>query len=318
MQTNEDVLVSVCVVTYNSEATVLETLDSILNQTYQNIELIVSDDCSKDNTIEKCTQWREQHINRFVDIKILTVSENSGVPANCNRAVAAANGKWIKIIAADDCLLPNCISDDVSYTRENPMIQILYTNYYCFTSDDKGSINIVEERLSKRINKLFNTTPKKQLEVYIKNRFNIMPSVFMKKELINHVGGFIEKYKLFEDAPFLTKVLLANHKIYHLSTPTVLYRVDNNSITRESSKKIFFKTKFYDYYWQFIQDMILPNIDSKNISFKWNVWSYRILYLFVIKLLNNKRSKYNYFVYLLFKGANPYFFIMKCKNLFLK
>lgn len=57
----EQPLVSVSVITYNSAKTVLETLESIKAQTYQNLELIVSDDCSTDNTVELCRNWIEQN-----------------------------------------------------------------------------------------------------------------------------------------------------------------------------------------------------------------------------------------------------------------
>ena len=72
-------LVSVPVITYNSSKTVLETLDSIYNQTYQNLELIVSDDCSTDNTVGICREWIEAHKKRFVRTELLTVEKNTGV-----------------------------------------------------------------------------------------------------------------------------------------------------------------------------------------------------------------------------------------------
>ena len=64
-------LVSVSVITYNSSKTVLETLESVKTQTYPNIELIISDDCSPDNTVEVCREWIEQNKERFVRIEIL-------------------------------------------------------------------------------------------------------------------------------------------------------------------------------------------------------------------------------------------------------
>ena len=69
-------LVSVTVITYNSSKTVLETLDSIKAQTYQNLELIVSDDCSTDDTVELCRNWIEQNKERFVRTELLTVEKN--------------------------------------------------------------------------------------------------------------------------------------------------------------------------------------------------------------------------------------------------
>jgi alpha-1,3-rhamnosyltransferase len=89
MEEKEQPLVSVRVITYNSSKTVIETLDSIYNQTYPNIELIISDDCSKDDTVAICREWVNQHKERFARTEILTVPQNTGVSANINRSEKA-------------------------------------------------------------------------------------------------------------------------------------------------------------------------------------------------------------------------------------
>ena len=72
-------LVSVPVLTYNAAEFVEDTLESIFNQTYQNIELIISDDCSKDTTVALVENWCSQPRvkKRFVEIKIITVPKNT-------------------------------------------------------------------------------------------------------------------------------------------------------------------------------------------------------------------------------------------------
>src|SRR5438309_3687253 len=94
-------LVSVIVLTYNSAITVLETLESIKQQTFRNIELIITDDCSKDNTVEICSNWLNSNKGIFVRVIILEVDKNTGTSANCNRGLKASTGQWIKFIAGD-------------------------------------------------------------------------------------------------------------------------------------------------------------------------------------------------------------------------
>ena len=77
--TAKNPLVSVVVMTYNSSKYVLETLDSIYNQTYLNIELIITDDCSTDKTFELCNKWLLQHQNRFIRIEFITNDINTGI-----------------------------------------------------------------------------------------------------------------------------------------------------------------------------------------------------------------------------------------------
>ena len=74
-------LVSVVVVTYNSALTIVETLESVKNQSYQNIELIITDDASKDNTLKLCKDWLDQNGNRFPLFRIIESEKNTGVAA---------------------------------------------------------------------------------------------------------------------------------------------------------------------------------------------------------------------------------------------
>jgi len=80
-------LVSIIVITYNSAKFVLETLESAKAQTYQNIELIISDDGSTDNTVQICREWLKNNKESFVNTELITVEKNTGIPANCNRGV---------------------------------------------------------------------------------------------------------------------------------------------------------------------------------------------------------------------------------------
>jgi len=99
-----DILVSIVVITYNSSKYVLETLESCKNQTYKNIELIISDDASKDNTVKLCQNWIEKNKKRFFRTELITTIKNTGIPSNCNRGVRASKGEWVKLIAGDDVL----------------------------------------------------------------------------------------------------------------------------------------------------------------------------------------------------------------------
>ena len=99
-------LASIVVVTFNSAAYVLETLESAKHQTYRNIELIISDDSSIDNTIGICKKWLLNNKNRFVRTKLITVEKNTGVAANCNRGIANSTSDWIKLVPATICYYP--------------------------------------------------------------------------------------------------------------------------------------------------------------------------------------------------------------------
>src|SRR3954453_22702927 len=117
--------VSIIILTYNSAKFVIETLQSAEKQTYRNIELIISDDGSKAKTIEICNEWMLKNQDRFLRIELLTVQLNTGIPANCNRGVKAAQGEWVKIIAGDDILHPKCIELNNNFIIYNNLNSII-------------------------------------------------------------------------------------------------------------------------------------------------------------------------------------------------
>ena len=128
-------LVTVGVLTYNSSRTVLETLDSIKAQSYRNIELVVSDDASTDNTVELCRKWISANKDRFVRCELLTVPKNTGIPANANRRLEAARGVWIKGVAADDLLAPDCVENFINYVNEHPEAEVIFAKYQRFKKE---------------------------------------------------------------------------------------------------------------------------------------------------------------------------------------
>ena len=126
-------LISVIILTYNSSSTVLETLDSVFVQSYKRIELIISDDSSKDSTVELCNNWISLNRSRFESCKVVTSATNTGVTLNVNRGVKECKGEWIKILGGDDLFLSNAISDVVDYiTPDKDIIVSQYQDFCLF------------------------------------------------------------------------------------------------------------------------------------------------------------------------------------------
>lgn len=181
MNIDNQPLVSVHVFTYNSSKTVVETLGSIYNQTYPNLELIVSDDCSPDNTVEICREWIETHKDRFVRTKLLTFEKNTGVSANMNRGADACQGEWVKDIAGDDILLPDCVETYVDYVREHPDAVCVFANVEVFGDDEEDKrfmeeyYSIEEEFFSWSIEEQYDYITWRQIVFQQQQRFIIGP-----------------------------------------------------------------------------------------------------------------------------------------------
>ncbi len=276
----DEPLVSIVVITYNSAKYVLETLDSAKAQTFQNIELIISDDCSTDNTLSICKAWIEKNSRRFIRVKLLTLEKNRGISANCNSGVDDAKGEWIKLIAGDDILLPNCIEDNICFIKNNDQIEVLFSGVEFFGDStlrdlemDKGSIPA-----------FFQKSALQQFELLlIKNRV-LAPSAFLKKQIINELGGYDERIKNLEDRPFWIKATKAGFKLNYMPITTVKYRVHSESINFNYSSDLLHNELIHVFYlYQ------LPNISLRNFLNIWHTFlslqtlkskNYRVLKLF--------------------------------------
>ena len=102
-------LVSVICLSYNHSPFVEEALDSVMNQTYANIELIIADDCSTDNSKKVIDNWLKKHPNILFIPNVI----NLGNTKTFNNAVKHAEGDYFIDLAADDILLPNCIENQI-------------------------------------------------------------------------------------------------------------------------------------------------------------------------------------------------------------
>lgn len=288
-------LVSVVVVTYNSSEYVIETLESAKSQTYTNIELIVSDDCSKDNTVEICQKWIRENKKRFVRTEIITSAINTGTPSNCNRGVKASKGEWIKLIAGDDALINNCISSNIDYSKSNSEITIIHSNYEWYNDDFNNSSYVGTTNLTNNNFCNSSITAKEQYKLLLlKNRVNAL-TIFLKRKTLIEIGGFDERFRLIEDGPMWINFTKHKYKIYYLDNKTVKYRKKKSDI---KNKNPFTNSVYAKELLMFNKIYKINNISLFN-SFRYTLGCKYIILLNILGLNRN-----NYLSHLLFYLAN--------------
>ncbi|WP_299334718.1 glycosyltransferase family 2 protein [uncultured Psychroserpens sp.] len=117
-------LVSICIPTFNGESYIAEAMESAINQDYDNLEIVISDDASKDNTLQIIesykakTQWPiyiHQH-------------QPDGIGANWNHCIKQCQGAFVKLLFQDDILQPNCISELIQLALEKDTVGLVYSN----------------------------------------------------------------------------------------------------------------------------------------------------------------------------------------------
>lgn len=213
-------LVSVAVITYNSSNTIIETLNSILNQSYgsSNIELIISDDASTDNTVEVIDKWLDDYRGNFHNVIFIKNSVNLGVSSNINTAWKSVSSEWVKSIAGDDLLHISCIKLNVSYVKKNPDCRILFSKMQLF-----GASNYIYP--DNETIKFFKYDSKDQYNWLRTHSFSLTPSSFINLNILKEVGYADEKYRMIEDLPLWLKITKSGHKFEFINKITVYYRV---------------------------------------------------------------------------------------------
>lgn len=226
-------MVSVILITYNSARYVLETLESVRAQTWKNIELIVSDDGSTDHTVQICSNWLAENKDRFPSTKLITVPQNTGIPANCNRGFLASGGDWIKMVSGDDLLIDNAIEDNLEYARQFPDASFIASDVR--EIDENGVL--IRDKVTNEGLVFFTGIPsaKKQLKAYSRwPAFLNTPTFFCRKEVMEKIGYCDEEFKIYEDITMVIRAMERGFKLHYMKKPTVEYRIHRNSISRNT------------------------------------------------------------------------------------
>ena len=150
--------ISVVIPAYNQAEFLREAIQSVLDQTYANFEIIVVDDASPDHTSEVVMQFDDPRVNLVAHV------ENRGLPASRNTGIRAARGELIALLDADDYFHPEKIETHVNYLENHPEIEFPHTELKLFSQKlkEKGISRASQNKLGKLINQvkhLKNYTP---------------------------------------------------------------------------------------------------------------------------------------------------------------
>lgn len=306
MINNDKPLVSIVVITYNSSKYILETLESAKAQSYDNIELIIADDGSNDETVKICDKWLMKNAKRFMKTSLIDPKYNSGIPANINRGLKKASGAWIKIIAGDDVLFKDAIENVIAISNNNPEIEILLTQIEIFNRNFKLENSQGVSPLDWRDSEVFNelTHPSVQFEYLLQGFHFPAPGFYIKHDLIKGVGYYDESFKIIEDIPFFLKILLKGKLIYFKPVVTVKYRKHSEALTAANNNVL---QRYYLQYYQILYNFskIYGNpkyitINSWNLFFTKQIFRYGnsgkfCRFLNKIRIYLNPRRAYSLF-----------------------
>lgn len=204
-------LVSVVIPCYNHEKFVQDCIQSVINQTYQNIELIVIDDGSKDNSVTKIQEMLQLCKVRFVRFEFRS-RENRGVSLTLNEALEWCRGEYISPIASDDQMLKYKIDVQVQFLSNNP-------NYIAVF----GGINQIDDnnkciRVLTKAEKSYSFDDIARLDYFLQ-----APTQFFRLKDIIGIGGYSAEFKI-EDWYSYLKLTMNGKLIYLMNDVVCNYR----------------------------------------------------------------------------------------------
>lgn len=215
-------LVSVIMAAHNAEKYIAEAVESVINQTYKNWELIIVDDASSDSTstiIERC-------MKRDSRIKGIHLEKNSGQAFAQNKAIEMSSAEYIATLDSDDVAMPHRIAAQVEFLEYNTDIDMVGS--YAELIDEDGNV----------IGKKKKPTKNEEIRfpLLLQTQF-IHPSICIRKNVLIDVGCYSMNSLYTEDYDLWSRLLARGCKFANIDGPLIRYRVHPESITQAKKSR---------------------------------------------------------------------------------
>ena len=236
-----DIFFSVMVCCYNSGKYLRETIDSIINQTYTNWELIAVNDGSSDNTEKIIIDY----IHQGIPITYYK-QENKGFASARNKAMELANSNWIAIIDHDDICLPNRLEIQVDQILHHSQVKLFFANTIHF-SDENHTLRHQYDRFNPNILNLSKGESANHLLSH--GCFIDSEAVIFNKKAAQKINGFDARYKYVVDYDFFIRMGL-DYDMFTSKETVSKWRVHAEQATQKMGNLIYLEEKsiFMNYF----------------------------------------------------------------------
>lgn len=276
-------LVSVCIPVYNGEKYIKYTIDSVLKQTYKNIEIIISDNCSTDNTVKIIESYDDKRIKLFKN------QNNIGVLRNSNRCVQLSSGDYIKFVYADDIIHENTIEEMVTVMEANPEISLSSVN---FCHIDKEN-NIISKSILKLDSGRYEGTLFFKQLVINGNIIGCPSGVMIRKHKLNITGLFSDELRYMADYDMWIRLCKVGD-YYFINKDYMYFRIQSESLTNHNIASI---KRVSDFYYLLNKYLDNANFKEKEIVNAYNNANQRCYYS--LEKNNNLNEKLEIIDYIL-------------------
>lgn len=192
--------VSIIICAYNAEEFIEDTLKSVLAQTWKNLEVIVVDDGSVDNTA--------QIINKFSSFVCPIYQENQGSSAARNKGILKSSGDYLCFFDADDVMRADRIARQVAFMESYPEMGLSFVDYRNFDCDGKAQVTHFQtcSRLQTLLHGRKHMVLAKPCEALLHENFGITGTMMIRRSMLKSVSGFAEELRGGEDFHFYYRI----------------------------------------------------------------------------------------------------------------
>lgn len=218
---NQTPEISLIMSVYNGQDYLAEAIDSVLNQTFRNFELIVINDCSTDGTLEILNGYA----NADARVKVYTNEVNLRLPSSLNKAISYATGKYIARMDADDICMPDRLEKQFKFMEENPNVALSSCRFMTLKNgafSSGGGGGKVDKESIKAL--LLVTNP------------ILHPGIIAKTEVIRKLG-YDKNFTCTEDLELWTRFVLEGYEVEIQPEYLMIYRLHDKQITETTLEK---------------------------------------------------------------------------------
>jgi glycosyltransferase involved in cell wall biosynthesis len=222
----ENPLVSVMIVTFNQRHLIAETIESVISQSYGNLQIVISDDGSVDGSQELIADYQRRDSRIFAIFSPV----NTGITSNCNRAFRACTGRFLAFLGGDDIMLPRKIERQVALLLADETCAICYHDMDIFRHEDNATFARLSQWHKPRTG---------GAAVTLKYGSFAYGSSAMLRRSDAPVEGFDERYPVGSEWPFYVETLLRSGKnIRYINEVLARYRRHDGNVTRRTSSTV--------------------------------------------------------------------------------
>ncbi len=210
--------ISVITVSYNSAATVVDTIQSVLGQSYPEVEYLIIDGGSSDETLAKLQPYRDR-------IDCLVSEPDNGIYDAMNKGVARARGEIVGILNSDDFYADREVLATVAAAFEDPSVDCVY-----------GDLDYVDAEVTDRVVRAWRSQPY-EAGAFRRGWHPAHPSFFVRRSVYERYGDFATALPIAADYEFMLRVL-ERHQLRSVHLPKVLVKMRTGGASNASLKNI--------------------------------------------------------------------------------